>query len=146
RTILLVPSPDAGVNRIDATVSLESYDVPGSDRCIVSEVVELQLLGGRAKAPASIVLPLLISDLPVFLRWRGELPYGSPELGQMLDVIDRLIVDSNEWDDLPRQYVHLTELFERVAVSDIAWARTDRWRRLLASLWPEIGDVGSVRV
>lgn len=146
RTILLVPVPDAGVNRIDATVWLESYEVPGSDRRIVSEVIELHLLGRRAKAPASIVQPLLISDLPVFLRWRGELPYDSPELEQLLDVVDRLIVDSAEWEDLPHEYVHLTRLFERVAVSDIAWSRTDRWRRLLASLWPEIGDVRTVRV
>jgi hypothetical protein len=146
RTILLVPRPDAGVNRIDGTVWLETYDVPGSDRCIVSEVIELELLGRRAKAPASIVLPLLISDLPVFLRWRGSLPYGSDELEQLLGIVDRLIVDSNEWDDLPHEYVHLRELFGRVAVSDIAWTRTDRWRRLLATLWPEIGDVGTVRV
>ncbi|MES1247679.1 MAG: glucose-6-phosphate dehydrogenase assembly protein OpcA, partial [Actinomycetota bacterium] len=146
RTMLLVPQPDAGVNRIDATVELESYEVPGSDRRIVTEVIELQLLGTRAKAPASIVLPLLISDLPTFLRWRGPLPYGSPELEQLLGVIDRLIVDSNEWDELPHEYVHLTQLFPRVAVSDIAWARTERWRRLLASLWPEVVDVGTVRV
>jgi glucose-6-phosphate dehydrogenase assembly protein OpcA len=146
RTILLLPEPDAGTNRIDATASLESYVVPGSDRHIVSEVVELRLLGMRAKAPASVVLPLLISDLPAFMRWRGELPFGSPELDQLLGVIDRLVVDSTEWDELPHAYSHLTELFPRVAVSDIAWARTSRWRRLLAGLWPEIADVGSIRV
>jgi hypothetical protein len=146
RTILLVPDADAGVSRIDGTVSLESYAVPGSDRYVVTEVIELRLLGLRAKAPASIVLPLLISDLPVFLRWRGELPYGSPELEQLLGIVDRVIVDSNEWDDLPHEYVQLQELFERVAVSDIAWARTERWRRLLASLWPDIADVRTVRV
>jgi hypothetical protein len=31
-------------------------------------------------------------------------------------------------------------------VSDIAWARTSRWRAILASLWPDIADVGAVRV
>jgi hypothetical protein len=146
RTVLLIPEPDFGMNRIDATVALERYEVPASDRSVVSEVIELRLKGTRAKAPASVVLPLLISDLPVFLRWRGVPPWGSQELDQLLGVVDRLIVDSTEWDDLPVAYGHLVGLFERVAVSDIAWARTSRWRHLLASLWPDIADVDRIRV
>jgi hypothetical protein len=146
RTVLLIPEPDFGMNRIDATVALECYEVPASDRQVCSEVIELRLKGTRAKAPASIVLPLLISDLPVFLRWRGVPTWGSQELDQLLGVIDRLIVDSTEWDDLPVEYGHLVALFERVAVSDIAWARTSRWRHLLASLWPDIADVNRIRV
>jgi len=31
-------------------------------------------------------------------------------------------------------------------VSDIAWERTERWRHLLASLWPGIGEVKTIRV
>jgi Glucose-6-phosphate dehydrogenase subunit len=146
RTVLLIPEPDFGMNRIDATVALECYDVPASDRSVCSEVIELRLKGTRAKAPASVVLPLLVSDLPVFLRWRGLPPWGAQELDQLLGVIDRLIVDSTEWDDLPVAYGHLVDLFERVAVSDIAWARTSRWRALLASLWPDVADVSRIRV
>lgn len=146
RTILLIPDADAGKNRIDSSVWLEYYAVPGVERDVCSEVIELNLLGMRAKAPASIVEPLLISDLPVFLRWRGEPPWGTPELDQLVDLTDRLIVDSTEWDDLPYPYRKLIALFERAAVSDIAWARTSRWRSLLATLWPAIGDVRVIRV
>jgi glucose-6-phosphate dehydrogenase assembly protein OpcA len=146
RTILLLPEPDAGADGIDATVSLACYAVPGVDREICSEVVELRLRGLRAKAPASIVEPLLISDLPVFLRWRGEPPWGAQELDQLVGVTDRLIVDSTEWDDLPFPYRRLAELFDRTAVSDIAWARTSRWRALLATLWPDIAGVATVRI
>ena len=146
RTILLVPDPDAGYSRVDATASVESYAVPGVERDVCTEVVELRLCGMRAKAPASVVQPLLVSDLPVFLRWRGEPPWGAVELDQLVGIIDRLIVDSTEWDDLPFPYRHLAELFPRTAVSDIAWARTSRWRPLLASLWPGIADVGTIRV
>jgi hypothetical protein len=146
RTILLVPEPNSGRNRIDTEVTVECYAVPGVERKVCSEVVELWLHGARAKAPASIVEPLLISDLPVFLRWRGEPPWGSQELDQLVGVTDRLIVDSTEWDDVPAAYAHLVPLFERAATSDIAWARTYRWRTLLASLWPGIADVRTVRV
>ncbi len=146
RALLLFPDPDSGADRIDAEVSLERYPIPGAGRNICSEVIELRLLGNRAKAPASIVEPLLISDLPVFLRWRGEPPWEAQELEQLVRIADRVIVDSTEWDDLPYPYTRLAELFERTAVSDIAWARTSRWRTILASLWPDIADVGTVRV
>jgi Glucose-6-phosphate dehydrogenase subunit len=146
RTMLLFPKPDAGVDGIDADVSLELYAVPGAERDVCSEVVELRLRGKRAKAPASIVEPLLISDLPVFLRWRGEPAWESQELDQLVRITDRMIVDSTEWDDLPYPYTRLTQLFDRTAVSDIAWARTARWRTLLASLWPDVANVGTIRV
>ncbi|HSX21465.1 MAG TPA: glucose-6-phosphate dehydrogenase assembly protein OpcA [Gaiellaceae bacterium] len=146
RTIILIPDPDSGKDRIDAAISLECYALAELERDVCSEVIELRLHGRRAKAPASIVQPFLISDLPVFLRWRGEPTWGSPELEQLVDIVDRLIVDTTEWDDLPYPYKNLATLFERTAVSDIAWSRTSRWRALLASLWPDIADVGSIRV
>jgi len=146
RAILLFPDPDSGVDSIDADVSLERYAIPDADRNICSEVIELRLHGKRAKAPASVVSPLLISDLPVFLRWRGEPVWESQELEQLVRITDRMIVDSTEWDDLPYPYTRLAQLFERTAVSDIAWARTSRWRTILASLWPDVADVRTIRV
>ena len=146
RTILLFPESHAADNRIDAKAEVERWQVPDTNRGIVTEVVELTLRGSRAKAPASIVEPMLISDLPVFLRWRGEPPWDSQELLQLIGVTDRLIVDSTEWDDVPVAYGRLAELFPRCAASDIAWARTSRWRAHLATLWPSIADVRTLRV
>ena len=146
RTILLVPKPDAGSDRLDAEVRLEQFQAGAAEDEIATEVVELHLLGNRTKAPASIVEPLLIFDLPVFLRWRGLPPFGSGELAQLVAVTDRLIVDSTEWPGPPQAYAELGRLFDKAAVSDIAWARTSRWRPHLATLWPEIGGVRRIRV
>ncbi len=146
RTIVLVPDPGADADALDATVSLRCFALPDTEREVCSEVIELRLRGRRCVAPASIVAPLLIADLPVFLRWRGRPPYGDGPFEQMIDLADRLIVDSTEWPDLPADYAGLTERFDRVVVSDIAWARTSRWRAMLASLWPGIADVDRIRV
>jgi hypothetical protein len=143
RTLLLVPRPDEE-DGLDAEVSIRCF--PVGDRAVCGEVIELTLRGNRATAPASIVLPLLISDLPVFCRWRGRPEWESPEFEQLIGIVDRLIVDSTEWPDVPGAYARLTELFEKVVVSDIAWERTERWRSLLASLWPGVGTVGAIRV
>jgi len=84
------------------------------------------------------VLPLLISDLPVFCRWRGEPAFDSVEFDQMIGIVDRLVVDSSEWSE-PR-YDELQAVFGRTAVSDIAWARTLPWRIELARYWPGIRE------
>jgi glucose-6-phosphate dehydrogenase assembly protein OpcA len=143
RTLLLVPTPDEP-DGIDAKLSIRCF--PVGDRAICGEVIELKLRGNRSRAPASIVLPLLISDLPVFCRWRGRPEWDSPEFVQLVGIVDRLIVDSTEWPDLPGAYGELAELFSRVVVSDIAWERTERWRSLLASLWPDVAGVRTIRV
>src|SRR5258708_37567931 len=83
-----------------------------------------------------MVLPFAISDLPVFLRWRGEPPFGATEWEQLIDIADRVVVDSSEWEAL--RYGELAEVFEQTAISDIAWARTDAWRITLSGCWPAI--------
>jgi hypothetical protein len=143
RTLLLVPRPDEP-DGLDAHVSMRCF--PVGDRAVCGEVIELTLRGNLSRAPASIALPLLISDLPVFCRWRGRPVWDSPEFVQLMGVVDRLIVDSTEWPDLPGAYAQLAELFSKVVVSDIAWERTERWRSLLASLWPDVGEVRTIRV
>ena len=144
RTIVLVPEPDAD-DGLEANVEVDCYPV-GEDRKVSMETIRLKLCGNRAQAPASVVAPLLLPDLPVFLRWRGLPPFGDRCFDQLVDTVDRLIVDSTEWAGLPEPYERLAEIFDRVAVSDIAWARTSRWRPHLATLWPGVDDVSRMKV
>lgn len=137
RTLLLFPQPDAG-DGLAARISLECHELPGLDRHLCNEVIELHLRGNRAGAPASIATPLLLPDLPVFLRWRGRPPFATDEFRQLAELTDRLIVDSGEWPDVPGAYEELTGFFETAAISDIAWRRTSRWREALAYAWPDL--------
>ena len=98
RTVILVPTPGrAGRDRRASSRCARSRSATAPSS---SEVIELTLRGDRSRAPASIVLPLAISDLPVFLRWRGEPPFGETQWEQLVDVADRVIVDSSEWEEL----------------------------------------------
>jgi glucose-6-phosphate dehydrogenase assembly protein OpcA len=144
RTLVLFPQPN-DEDGLDGNVEVDVYPA-GEGRQICTETIRIRLKGPRAAAPASVVQPLLLPDLPAFLRWRGLPPFGAPELEQLVDVVDRMIVDSTEWPDLPESYRGLVDIFDRVAVSDIAWARTSRWRPMLASLWPDIAGVKRIRV
>jgi glucose-6-phosphate dehydrogenase assembly protein OpcA len=145
RTILLFPDA-ARRDGIDVKVDLRCFTIPGSSREVCSDVIELRLGGRRTRVPGSIVEPLLVADLPTFCRWRGLPPWGKPELEQLVDVCDRLVVDSSEWRGLPAAYRRLEQLFDRIAVSDIAWGRSLPWRGRLAALWPEIAQVKALSV
>jgi glucose-6-phosphate dehydrogenase assembly protein OpcA len=144
RTIVLVPDPDAE-DGIDANAEVMQFPL-GNGRQVCVETIRVRLNGSRAEVPASVVQPLLLPDLPVFLRWRGVPPFGERPFEELIDVVDRLIVDSTEWPDLPAPYTQLAQIFDRVVVSDIAWARTSRWRPQLASLWPGIKNVKTIEV
>jgi Glucose-6-phosphate dehydrogenase subunit len=145
RTIFLIPERGSR-SRIRGDASLKETPVIGLSREVFSEVIEIRLAGEAMQHPASIVLPLLISDLPAFCRWRGEPPWRATQLAELVDVCDRLVIDSGEWPGLPDRYRRLTGLFDRVAVSDLAFARTLPWRVRLAELWPTVRDIKRVRV
>lgn len=139
RTLLLFPQPEEE-DRLAAKVFLECHPLEDESRQLCNEVVELGLGGPRAEAPASVAMPLLLPDLPVFLRWRGRPAFRTEQFKQMLAIVDRLIVDSAEWPDVPGAYAELDEFFETAAVSDIAWRRTLPWREALARGWPDVPD------
>jgi glucose-6-phosphate dehydrogenase assembly protein OpcA len=136
RTILLVPVAGRR-SGVEAHATVEDFEIRDG-REVLSEVIELRLSGDAARHPASVVLPLLISDLPAFCRWRGQPDWGGQALADLVDVCDRLVVDSSEWPGIPAGYGNLAELFERVAVSDLAWRRGLPWRVALAGGWPGI--------
>ncbi len=141
RTILLLPYD--GDDRLDADASLQCFSY--GDRPVCAEVIRVRLGGARARHPASVAMPLLLADLPAFCRWRGR-PAFDDVFDQLVTIVDRLIVDSTEWgEELESGYAQLAERFEGTAVSDIAWARTERWRRVLAGAWPFEGREITVR-
>ncbi len=144
RTVFLVPEPGRR-SEVTATATVRDFQL-GEGSEVLSEVVEVRLRGKAAEHPASIVLPLLVSDLPAFCRWRGEPAWDGGALHELVDVCDRLVVDSSEWPHLPGAYTRLGELFDRIAVSDIAFRRSLPWRARIAELWPGVRRAGRVRV
>jgi hypothetical protein len=134
RTILLFPRP-TDEDALDLDASVQCFTFGG--RAVCAEVIRVRLCGERSRHPASVVVPLLVADLPVFCRWRA-MPAFDNVFDELVGVVDRLIVDSTEWpnDTLSQSYGRLAKRFDRTAISDIAWERTERWRRELAAAWP----------
>ena len=142
RTILLFPRPEDD-DALDMDASVQCFAFGGQAVC--AEVIRVRLCGNRSRHPASVVVPLLVAELPVFCRWRGR-PDFDDVFDELVGVVDRLIVDSTEWpsDTLSQSYGELAKRFDATAVSDIAWERTERWRREIAADWPFEGRELSV--
>jgi hypothetical protein len=135
-----VPEPGRG-DRVDAVTSVREFPLRDVSWEVLSEVIEVRLRGRPARHPASIVRPLLLSDLPAFCRWRGEPRWAGDAFAEITHVVDRLVVDSAEWRAPASGYARLEPLFRRLAVSDLAFRRTLTWRERLAELWPGIRSV-----
>ena len=102
-------------------------------------MIELRLGGKRTQVPGLIVEPLLITDLPTFCRWRGLPPWGEPELEQLVNVCDRLVVDSSEWRGLPGVYDEASRSSSTGSPSRTSpGAGAVGWRGRLAAQWPQI--------
>ena len=92
-------------------------------------------------------MPLLISDLPAFCRWRGE-----PDLGLAGARAARPASATGSSSTRPsgaarpRATHGWRSSSSETAVSDIAWGRTRAWRGRLAELWPGIGKAKTLSV
>ncbi len=150
RTLILLAEPDAGGESAEAWIRTHVLDLPGTGRRLAFEQVTIAAHGRAARSLPAVIDPLLISELPNFLWWLGEPPFRSPLFTHVIDLVDRLIVDSATFGDLDHSLHELAELAvipTGLAVSDFAWGRLRPWRELVAqffdppALLPSLGAI-----
>ncbi len=136
RLILLLTDEESSSDGFDSRVSAHCSRQPGGREQICGEIIRIVAHGKAAGRSASVVTPLLIHDLPVFLWWRRSVDLDSALLRRLARITDRLIVDSARAgvDDV-LALSKLTALWKDVTISDLAWARLQVWRRALAGLY-----------
>jgi glucose-6-phosphate dehydrogenase assembly protein OpcA len=91
------------------------------------------------EAPSAIV-PLLISDLPVYLWWRAEPKAEDKELyGWLADIADRVVIDSAMFNDPEGDLASIAKRLGGAArgpaLSDVNWSRLTAWRALIAGFY-----------
>jgi glucose-6-phosphate dehydrogenase assembly protein OpcA len=89
---------------------------------------------------ASVVVPLLLSDLPVYLWWNAP-GLARQRMEPFLRAADRLLVDSSTQDDNLSFFTELLDIMNdrrsapcegRVRCSDLNWRRSLPWREAVA--------------
>jgi glucose-6-phosphate dehydrogenase assembly protein OpcA len=112
--------------------------VPQSDGAqpVLYEQILARVRGDFDERVASVVIPLLVPDLPVFLWWTGTPPSDARHLDDLVTLADRFIIDSADFARADRTLPEVARLARhRVAITDLNWARLTHWRELIAQFF-----------
>ncbi len=135
RAIVLVADPAAEGEPIDARISSHCHPCIGDADRICYEEVVLTVRGEAAEHLSGVVAPLLIHDLPTHVWWPGDPPFADPVFDQLVEMGDRLIVDSGDFADLLLGCRRLANLRRQSGVADLSWERLGWWQELTAQFF-----------
>jgi glucose-6-phosphate dehydrogenase assembly protein OpcA len=135
RAVVLVPEPGVGESPLDARISTHCHDAVGGGDQVCYEEVVLTVRGEAAAHLSGVVAPLLIHDLPTHVWWPGDPPFNDPVFDQLVELGDRLIVDSADFADLLGGLRRLANLRRRSGVGDLSWERLTWWQELTAQFF-----------
>jgi glucose-6-phosphate dehydrogenase assembly protein OpcA len=134
-TVLVAdPAQESDVPGMDVSVDLLEQEATRGRPTIVYECVTVDVSTENERQLASIASPLLVPDLPDFLWWAADIAEGGALFAELVDVCDRLIVDSavsrHTASALDTLLTFARSPGDRAALGDLAWARLTPWRRL----------------
>jgi glucose-6-phosphate dehydrogenase assembly protein OpcA len=135
RAIVLLGDRDR--SGVVASVQLHCH-VPQSDGAqpVLYEQIMARVRGDFDERVASVVIPLLVPDLPVFLWWTGTPPRDARHLDDLVALADRFIIDSADFARPDHTLPEVARLARhRVAITDLNWARLTHWRELIAQFF-----------
>ena len=125
----------------DVAIRLHCH-VPRPDETthVYYEQILARVRGDADDRVASVVIPLLVPDLPVFLWWTGTPPHDARRFDDLVAIADRLIVDSADFARPDRTLPVIASLAatqhgRRFGITDLNWARLTPWRELIAAFF-----------
>jgi glucose-6-phosphate dehydrogenase assembly protein OpcA len=155
RAVVMVMDPKGSPPGLMASVSAHCHMLDG-ERQICSEQITLNARGETGPELTSVVLPLTVSGLPIYLWWRAEDFAMAAYFDQILRVTQHVIVDSSRFTatgtDLRALAEWLKKYFGRIRLSDLNWARTTPWREVVAQCFdsperrPYLQRISEIRI
>ncbi|MBI4641739.1 MAG: glucose-6-phosphate dehydrogenase assembly protein OpcA [Candidatus Tectomicrobia bacterium] len=131
-------SPD-----LQASISTHHHATATGGHHLYCEQVTMSAKGEVVEELPSIVIPLLIPDLPVFLWWYGDPPFDDELFHRFVSTSDRLILDSTQFQASNVGFAKLSDLIrngvqgvpDQTICSDLTWSRLTPWRLLTAQFF-----------
>jgi glucose-6-phosphate dehydrogenase assembly protein OpcA len=136
RAIVVQVTPEAQTAALDAWVQAHCQ-VPGPDRRqVCCEQITVSAQGEVAAQVSSIVLPLLVPDVPMVLWWPHGEPFQSPVFERLCVLADRVVIDTATFKQPEQSIEAMAALLEHDhAISDLVWGRLTSWRELTAQFF-----------
>ncbi|HYP26282.1 MAG TPA: glucose-6-phosphate dehydrogenase assembly protein OpcA [Blastocatellia bacterium] len=139
RAILILADREAGEDSITAEVTSLCTIPDTSHKQVCCEEVAISATGAMVDEAPSAVAPLLLSDLPVYLWWRAVPQLTDRIFRRLVDISDRVIIDSSTFADPRGDLINLAAMLKEkprwTALTDLNWARLTAWRALIAGFY-----------
>ncbi len=139
RALLVVAEPAEAEPQVRSWITAHCQIGDGGGKSVCSEQLTFLLTGRLRDELRNVVFAHLESDLPLVFFWQGAFTDRfEPHLYRR---IDRLVVDSDRWDNPPRQVRALREAWRdtgaHFVVLDLVWMRNFSFRQALAGAFDE---------
>lgn len=123
---------------LGARVFAECWMPFGRNQQICSEGIEMTADAANLAEVASVLLPLIVPDLPVVLWARGPRFFSTRYFDPLFPLAQKIIVDSETARNARGAIAVLRELRARGwRVADLAWTRLTGWRQALANVFDD---------
>ena len=136
RGILAAQADDA--TKVESAISAHCWRTASGGKHICSEEILLRASRTMQNELASVVLALLVPELPVHLWLVGDPDLHRRVPDEILEVADRLYVDSASGAVVANSFAAIQSTASDdgdIQIVDLAWQRCESWRELAAQLF-----------
>ncbi len=152
RTIL-IRLQGAGERALSERVYQQCWKPFGQRQQICCEQIEITVSDAALADLPSVLLPLVVADLPVMLWCRSPRVVQMPEFREIARMATRLVLDSGPSVSPADTIARLAEAASRgIVLADLAWTRLTRWRENLSRVFENrdtlarLGEIDSIQV
>ena len=147
RALLVGYAPEAPQPQIRAWINAHCHLSRAGAKQICCEQISFLFEGDTSRRIANILFSNLDSDLPLYLWWQGEFP--EPIDDQLWAWVDRLIFDSQSWQNPKAQFALLKESIRRsrsrLILCDLNWTRSLHIRQAIAQMFDHAENLAMLR-
>ena len=133
---ILVRLRAGGERALSERVYQQCWRPFGQRQQICCEQIELTASDAALGDLPSVLLPLIVADLPVILWCRSPRLAEMAEFGEIARLASKVVLDSAAFGEAAQALECLAEEQARgMRVADLAWTRLTRWREMLARVF-----------
>lgn len=134
RIILLLAEKDAPTS-LKTSIAMNFHELGHGARQIYSEEIVIDACGEAVARLPSLVRTLRVADVPAILYWPGPVPTQGSHARGLMESVDRLVVDTQDFDN-PRELAEFRDLLsDHLGITDLDWLRIQQWQALVAHLF-----------
>ncbi|MDQ7028938.1 MAG: glucose-6-phosphate dehydrogenase assembly protein OpcA [Ardenticatenia bacterium] len=138
RAVLVVARP-GGTSELATWASVQCHRLSGDAPVLCTEQVTIEATTGALDRVTSLILALVVPDVPVVVWWLGDPAPRRPPFDTLFPLADLFVLDAETFSTpfiSLRDEAHLCITESRqTTVTDLTWHRLSGWRSQLAHLF-----------